>query len=298
MDCNKACEILQIPLKHTQECVKKAYYKMALKYHPDKYKDEEIPGEKFKEIKMAYEYLSSECKYDEGSSCDNISYKDIFKSFMKHFSPESNLDDIFLNTTLDSIINNYDTISLKIFERLSKEKANQVYDIANKFNGILGMDSKLVDSFKTILKRKMKDDNIVILNPTLKDLLSDNIFKLEIEGKEFYIPLWQIQHELYFSLHNNDIIVRCEPELEKGVWIDDHNNLFVCLTIELTSLWENKEYKWTCGEKSVIIKSNELKITKEKQIIVKKNQGILKVDKSNMFSQEKRGDIYFEISLL
>ena len=270
MDCNKACEILQIPMKYTHECVKKAYYKMALKYHPDKYKDEKVPGEKFKEIKMAYEFLSNEHKYKKEDCDENISYKDIFKSFMKHFSPESNLDDIFLNTTFDSIINNYDTISLKIFERLSKEKANQVYNIVNKFDSILGINSELIDGFKTILKRKMKDDNIVILNPTLKDLLSDNIFKLEIEGKEFYIPLWQIQHELYFSLHDNDIIVRCEPELEKNVWIDDHNNLFVCLTIQLASLWENKEYKWICGEKSVIIKSNELKITDEKQIIVKK----------------------------
>ena len=38
---------------------------MALKYHPDKYKDEKVPGEKFKEIKMAYEFLSNEHKYDE-----------------------------------------------------------------------------------------------------------------------------------------------------------------------------------------------------------------------------------------
>ena len=75
MNCDKACEILQISRKHTQECVKKAYYKMALKYHPDKYKDEEIPGEKFKEIKMAYEYLSSEYKYDKEEFCDNISYR-------------------------------------------------------------------------------------------------------------------------------------------------------------------------------------------------------------------------------
>ena len=41
MDCEKACEILQISRKYTQECVKKAYFKLALKYHPDKYKGEE-----------------------------------------------------------------------------------------------------------------------------------------------------------------------------------------------------------------------------------------------------------------
>ena len=298
MDCNKACEILQIPQKFTQDCVKKAYYKMALKYHPDKYKDEEIPGEKFKEIKMAYEYLSNEHKYDEGSSCDNISYKDIFKSFMQHFSPESDFDDLFLNTTLNGIISNYDTISLKIFEKLSKEKANQVYNIIHKFQTILSIDKELINKFRDILKTKMKDDNIVILNPTLQDLVSDKIFKLEIEDKEFYIPLWQIQHELYFSLHKNDIIVQCDTDLEEGVWIDEYNNLFVCLTLKMEDLWKNKLYTWNCGEKSVIIKSNELKITDEKQIIVKKNQGILKIDKNNMFSQEKRGDIYFEISLL
>ena len=150
MNCDKACEILQISRKHTQDCVKKAYYKMALKYHPDKYKDEKVQGEKFKEIKMAYEFLSNEHKYDEKETYDNISYKDIFKSFMKHFSPESNLDDIFLNTTFDSIINNYDTISLKIFERLSKEKANQVYNIVNNFGSILSIDSELINGFKTI----------------------------------------------------------------------------------------------------------------------------------------------------
>ena len=298
MDCDKACKILQISKKFTQDCVKKAYYKMALKYHPDKYKGEENPGEKFREIKKAYEYLSNEYRYHENIPEETISYKEIFKSFIQHFSPESDFDDLFLNTTLTGIMNNYDTISLKIFEKLSKEKANQVYNIIHKFQTILNIDKELIDKFRDILKTKMKDDNIVILNPTLEDLLSDKIFKLEIEDKEFYIPLWQTQHELYFSLHQNDIIVQCDTDLEEGVWIDEYNNLFVCLTIKMEDLWKNKLYAWNCGEKSVIIKSNELKITDEKQIIVKKNMGILRVDKQNMFSQKKRGDIYFEISLV
>ena len=106
---------------------------------------------------------------------------------MKHFSPESNLDDIFLNTTFDSIINNYDTISLKIFERLSKEKANQVYNIANNFGSILGINSELIDGFKTILKRKMKDDNIVILN-------QDSY----ING--FSIKFWNISFVIFYNL--------------------------------------------------------------------------------------------------
>ena len=297
MDCTNASNILNISEKHTQEDLKKAYYKMALKYHPDKYKDEENSGEKFKEIKMAYEFLSSgNSNYNQNN--ENISYSDIFKSFIQHFSPESDWDELFLNTTIDGIINNYDKISVSIFERLSKEKANQVYNIVYKFQSILGVSDELLLQYRNILKVKMKDDNIVILNPTIEDLLHDNIYKLEIDSKEFYIPLWQVHHELYFSLHEQDLIVKCEPELLEGVWIDDNNNMFVCLEITMKELWENKLYEWSCGEKRIIIKSDELKITNDKQIICKKNNGILQIDKKNMFSQECRGDIYFEIQII
>jgi len=297
MDCTNASNILNISEKHTQEDLKKAYYKMALKYHPDKYKDEENSGEKFKEIKMAYEFLSSgNSNYNQNN--ENISYSDIFKSFIQHFSPESDWDELFLNTTIDGIINNYDKISVSIFERLSKEKANQVYNIVYKFQSILGVSDELLLQYRNILKVKMKDDNIVILNPTIEDLLHDNIYKLEIDSKEFYIPLWQVHHELYFSLHEQDLIVKCEPELLEGVWIDDNNNMFVCLEITMKELWENKLYEWSCGEKKIIIKSDELKITNDKQIICKKNNGILQIDKKNMFSQECRGDIYFEIQII
>ena len=45
MNYERACNILEILHKHTIDCVKTAYHKMALKHHPDK-----GDPEKFKEI--------------------------------------------------------------------------------------------------------------------------------------------------------------------------------------------------------------------------------------------------------
>lgn len=57
-------ETLGISEKATPEEIKKAYRKLARKYHPDVNKDEEAV-EKFKEINAAYEVLSDKQKKDE-----------------------------------------------------------------------------------------------------------------------------------------------------------------------------------------------------------------------------------------
>jgi curved DNA-binding protein len=61
-------KILGVDKKASQEDIKKAYRKLAVKYHPDKNKDNKVAEEKFKQINEANEVLSDpekRKKYDE-----------------------------------------------------------------------------------------------------------------------------------------------------------------------------------------------------------------------------------------
>ena len=58
MDYKDYYQILGVDKKASQEDIKKAYRKLAVKYHPDKNPDDKTAEEKFKEISEAYEVLS------------------------------------------------------------------------------------------------------------------------------------------------------------------------------------------------------------------------------------------------
>merc|ERR1712155_89958 len=54
--------ILGIPKNSNQKDIKKAYYQLAKKYHPDTNKDDPTAMKKFQEVSEAYEVLSDDEK--------------------------------------------------------------------------------------------------------------------------------------------------------------------------------------------------------------------------------------------
>ena len=293
MNWNKACELLDVPIKHTEIMLKKAYYKKALKYHPDKNKSKNAE-ETFKKINTAYSFLRN--YYNDIRKEDEMetNYKDIIKNCVKYFTPEIKWDDIFLDTTLNNILNNCEKISLQLFNDIKKEKSIELFTFLSKHRDIFGLSDSIIEKMKKILQEKMRDDNIIILNPSLKDLLNDNIYKLDFNEKTYYIPLWH--NEVVFDHCGNDLIVKCIPDLKDHIKVDNNNNIHCYYEIPITHILKEKKIDITIGDKTFTIQGHKL-VIQENQTIILKKKGILRENNDNIFSTNKRGDIYIDIKL-
>ena len=208
--------------------------------------------------------------------------------------PDIQWNDIFLESTVTGILKNCKEISLKIFNKINKDKSLELYSFLSTHREVFSLSDEMLKEMYAILQKKMKRDNIIILNPTIDDLLDDKIYKLALEERTFMVPLWH--HEVCFDISGADLIVQSLPELEDHIFIDNHNNIICQFEGKIQRILDTQEVIIKIGSKFFTIKGENLHI-KKKQTYTFRNAGILKMDEEDLYSTQQRGHIYVEIKL-
>lgn len=269
----RSLHILGFPDGVAPESVKelnKRYHLLALKFHPDK---ATVDGgdnhggvdatERFKEINDAHKrvkdyFYSNEpgggcgCGGGGGFESEINSYDSILQMFIQTILVKMSTADKGVNVggtgnmetnanqAVHSLINMIITKGIQsgitMFRTMDKQTSLTMYEILSKNQDLFGISREIMEELTTIVEEKTSDDLVVRLNPSLLDMLLDRVYILHECGQTYYIPLWHT--ELHFNKPDNgEVIVLCEPELPDHVSLDDHNNLFISLDVNVLELF-------------------------------------------------------------
>lgn len=312
MDFTRACELLDIVPPFDMKQLKQHYHKCALKHHPDRNIERnrkvdveevevevEVDGananssEKFQEIGSAYTFLSMWLEA-ENTAPPNVDYGSILDSFFGVLGEKRHIGKGEMNTLVDNLIHGCRNLSLKAFQDTDKETAVKLFGYITRYSELLGLDDSTILSMREIVREKMRDDQLVILNPSIDNLLKDEVYPLEHNGELFYVPLWH--DEISFDMSGSVLVVKCIPDIGEHIHIDEQNVLQVNVTTQCNKVFEDGCVNVVLGEKVFEIPGCELKI-QPFQIYTIRSVGVARIDTHDMYSASTKSDIAFNITL-
>jgi len=318
MDYFNAFKILEIDISKidtkdiTLHKLKKQYHKLALQYHPDKNGNTIESTEKFKQIQEAYYYLKNELQFldldleneneNENENHTNKHdqptplYMDVLHLFMKSIL-EGKYDTIISNI-IQEIVYGCKNISLKLFDDLDKDTCMNIYNFLSKNRCILHLNDSVLEKIREIVQQKFENVLVYKLNPTISDLLNNNIYKLNVNDEICYVPLWV--GESYFDISGCEVIALCEPELPDNILIDENNNIHIVKEISIVNelvnlIANNMNLTIQIADKVFEIPTQELYMKKEQTYIIK-NKG-LNISDGFDIHDSKRGDVIVTVVL-
>lgn len=303
MDFQKAIKTLELNVGFSLVDVKRNYYKLSLKWHPDK--NTSINStKKFQEIAEAYEFLKNYLDLENGNETSETNEND-FLNMCNHFlsslieTTKTMTGNRITNDQIMNILKQLTTkcekVSIKLFEGIDKESSILLFNYLVSYADILSISQETLNEIKNVIELKMKNDNIIILNPNIENLLNDEVYVLNFEDKTYYIPLWH--NELIYDTTKGKLIVKIEPELPPHLEIDDNNNIIVNLTTKINSLLVNEKLIFKLGEKVFQMTSENLRIKKKQQFFLK-NKGLTRINYSELYNIKKKADIIVNLELV
>ena len=163
-------KILEINKTATEEEIKKAYRKLAMKYHPDKFansseEEKKKAEEKFKEINEAYEnVINHKIKIEKNFEEKN------FQNFEFNFKEFKNFEELknFLNNVFQDISEKDKNLIIKSFIGLYKETIKMQYNEVKKDykKDFLNLKANFKEKIENFLKIIKNNSIILFLRKT------------------------------------------------------------------------------------------------------------------------------------
>ena len=294
MNDKKARSILGINKdeKLTEELIKKKYRNNALKYHPDKNKSKDS-NDKFLEVKNAHDYLNDKL----GVGIKTNSYSELLYDFLKEHiqMKNTNTSANILNIIIEKLTDKYEEKMMNILENIDKGILMELYKIIMSNGAIFGhIDKSIIEKLKNIIDDRSRNDEVIILNPTIDDLLEFNVYKCCIHGKQLIIPLWN--RELVYDISCSDVYIKCNPVLHDNYFIDEYNNIHVKVALTISDIWNKTIHEVKVGKKVFELKIEELKM-KKYQTLTLKNRGMPRINGKQIYDVSALGDVVIHIHI-
>ena len=293
-------EILQIKPNASEQEIKKAYYNLSRKYHPDKCSDENS-CQKFQEINSAYTILIDEKtrrNYIQMNQLQKSKFQSILESIFKNNFKLNELKDLgfsfskddwkYLETNYNNVINSLNFKELfELFTKGTVPRKKHNSNFLCSDSDINCYDELQADYYYdlpiSIQKQNKLDIKIDIKNITLTDLIEQNKRKIKIKRN---MEDEELVTNYIFKLDTPYIVFSGGGDMDDG----DYGNLIVQLMLPKNYYWKDNliiyEYNITLyqmvyGLDIELDLGNNLKI-EYKDYVPSRDGFLINVDKLNI----------------
>ncbi len=235
-----------------------------------------------------------------GEEDDSTTYDAMMDSFLKTVKPKyalliKKLLRVLSNSNLNDFLKriNRETLA-RMREFMAQYKDAFHIDESHPAHGFAYEKNK---SYEEVYTENAVPEKITyILNPFIEDLMEDNAFRLNHNGKPYLVPLWHPE-TVFEDDAGEEFRVICYPILPDNMDLDDQNILTVWLNLSLHDVWNRDAIETQIGNKIVKLPADLLRMTDRMQEAIVMSVGVPLANPRDVFDASQRQPIRFCVRL-